>query len=107
MVTRLNHLPQEPCGAQPPAFTTRSDDDGNFFSQCAGRMGRGEKLPPQFGHTPPRISWAHSGQKVHSNEQMTASASGGRSLLQHSQFGRSWSMFGVCWRWADRRTALF
>ena len=36
---------------------------------------------------------AQSRQKVHSNEQITASGDcGGRSRLQHSQFGRSWSM---------------
>jgi hypothetical protein len=35
----------------------------------------------------------HDSQKVHSNEQMRASFdSGGRSILQHSQDGRSFSM---------------
>lgn len=50
--------------------------------------------PPQFGHRPLRTFSEHEAQKVHSNEQIRASDdSGGRSLLQHSQFGRSCSMF--------------
>jgi hypothetical protein len=61
----------------------------------AGRIGRGEKLPPQFGQTPPNTSAAHAAQKVHSKVQITASAAaGGRSLSQHSQFGRSSSTAG-------------
>src|SRR5690606_11502263 len=78
-----------PAAAQPPAFSTRSAEAGYFASRCAGRTGRVEKLPPQFGQAPARTPVAHSGQNVHSNVQMKASASGGRSLSQHSQFGRS------------------
>ena len=52
-----------------------------------------EKLPPQFGQTPPSTSSTQSAQKVHSKVQIIASrASGGRSLSQHSQLGRSSSM---------------
>jgi len=36
---------------------------------------------------------AHFTQNVHSNVQISASSdSGDRSRLQHSQFGRSWSI---------------
>ena len=58
-----------------------------------GRRGRLNNSPPQLGHTPLRIVLAQSTQKVHSNVQIRASAdSGGRSRLQHSQLGRSWSI---------------
>lgn len=61
-------------------------------SIAAVRVGRRTSSPPQFGHRPLRMPSAHVMQNVHSNEQMTASvASGGKSLLQHSQFGRSCS----------------
>jgi hypothetical protein len=51
-------------------------------------MGRGVNSPPQFGHFPCTREIAQSAQKVHSNEQIIASReSGGRSRLQHSQFG--------------------
>tara|TARA_R110000850_G_scaffold274525_1_gene412120 strand:+ start:421 stop:810 length:390 start_codon:yes stop_codon:yes gene_type:complete len=35
---------------QPPGFTTRCVDAGYLPSSDTGRMGRGEKLPPQLGH---------------------------------------------------------
>ncbi len=65
---------------------------GNLASKRAGRTGRGEKPPPQLGHTPCSLSAAQLGQKVHSKEQIMAAASGGRSRSQHSQLGRSCSM---------------
>jgi len=47
----------------------------------------------QFGHTSRRTSSAQAAQKVHSYEQIRASAaSGGRSLSHSSQFGRSSSI---------------
>jgi len=59
----------------------------------AGRIGRGAKLPPQLGQRPPSFSFTQSQQNVHSNVQIMASvAAGGKSLLQHSQLGRSSSM---------------
>jgi hypothetical protein len=68
-------------------------EGGYFPSIEAGRIGRGAKLPPQFGHRPPRRVSTHWRQKVHSKVQIIASvASGGKSLLQHSQFGRSSSI---------------
>jgi hypothetical protein len=73
---------------------TRSVDGGFFASFAAGRTGRRTSSPPQLGHVPPGSRcFAQSAQKVHSKEQISASrASGGKSLLQHSQLGRSWSM---------------
>lgn len=63
-------------------------DAGYLPSSDAGRIGRGEKLPPQLGHWLPKIPEAHDWQNVHSNVQVTASLeSGGKSLLQHSQLG--------------------
>jgi hypothetical protein len=74
-------------------LNTRSVEGGNFASFAAGRLGRATSSPPQFGHTPCSLSVAQSTQNVHSNVQMRASAlSGGKSLSQHSQPGRSWSM---------------
>src|SRR6202047_3812146 len=53
-------------------------------------MGRAANLPPQFGQRPPSVVSAQFRQKVYSKLHITASAaSGGRSLLQHSQLGRS------------------
>jgi hypothetical protein len=47
--------------------------DGECFStdtpgrHCfAGRIGRGSKPPPQFGHTSPSLFSTQSAQKVHS-----------------------------------------
>jgi predicted alpha/beta-hydrolase family hydrolase len=65
-----------------------------MFCQLAGRADRTRgKLPPQFGQRPPSLVSTQSRQNVHSNVQIMASAaSGGRSLSQHSQFGRKASM---------------
>ena len=55
-----------------------------------GRMGRGAKSPPQFGQTFSSIRSTQAAQNVHSKVQIRASlASGGKSLSQHSQLGRS------------------
>jgi hypothetical protein len=81
-------------GAQPPALTLRSRDAGYFTNFSAGRTGRRTNSPPQLGQRPPSTVSAQLRQNVHSNEQITASTdSGGRSRSQHSQFGRSWSIF--------------
>jgi hypothetical protein len=72
---------------------TRSVDAGLFSSLASGLRGLATSSPPQLGHTPPNFCCAQSAQKVHSNEQIRASVlPGGRSRLQHSQLGRSWSM---------------
>jgi hypothetical protein len=70
-------------------FTTRSVEGGNAASFALGLTGRRTNSPPQFGQRASgRRCRTQSSQKVHSNEQIIASrASGGRSLLQHSQFG--------------------
>lgn len=71
----------------------RSVEAGLRASFSAGRRGRGVSSPPQFGQRPSSTFVTQSRQKVHSNEQIIASAlSGGRSRSQHSQFGRSCSM---------------
>jgi hypothetical protein len=71
----------------------RSVDGGYFSSLLAGRCGRSTKSPPQFGQTPPSFESTQSAQNVHSNVQIIASVdSGGKSLLQHSQFGRNSSI---------------
>jgi hypothetical protein len=68
-------------------------DAGYFASMAAGRIGRREKSPPQFGQTPPKTVSAQFAQNVHSKVQIIASAaSGGRSRSQHSQFGLSSSI---------------
>jgi len=75
-------------------LNTRTDDAGFFASSEAGRIGRGTRLPPQFGQRPPSLLSTQSQQNVHSNEQIIASlAAGGKSLLQHSQLGLSSSIF--------------
>jgi hypothetical protein len=59
----------------------------------AGRIGRGTKVPPQFGQRLPSRFSTQSLQNVHSKEQiMASSASGGNFLSQHSQLGRSSSI---------------
>jgi hypothetical protein len=79
--------------AHPSGLNTRCVDAGNLASFSAGLRGRGVNSPPQFGHLPLSAVNTQSRQNVHSNEQMSASGeSGGRSRLQHSQFGRNWSM---------------
>jgi len=76
--------------AQPCGLNTRTSDGGFLASLAAGLRGRGTNSPPQLGHLPPSFVSTHDAQNVHSKEQMRASVeSGGRSLLQHSQLGRS------------------
>lgn len=66
----------------------RSTVPGYWRDAAAGRIGLRSKGPPQLGHFPLTRVAAHSAQNVHSNEQIRASDdSGGRSRLQHSQFG--------------------
>jgi hypothetical protein len=58
-----------------------------------GRTGLRTNSPPQFGHLPCSRVATHAEQNVHSNEQIIASRElGGRSQLQHSQFGFMSSM---------------
>jgi hypothetical protein len=74
-------------------LNTRRVDGGLLTRLATGRIGRGEKLPLQFGQTPLSLLSTQSRQKVHSNVQIIASvACGGKSLAQHSQLGRSSSM---------------
>jgi hypothetical protein len=75
---------------QPLALSTRAVEAGYCSSFSGGRMGRETSSPPQFGQRPPSAVSVQPRQKVHSKLQIMASvASGGRSLLQHSQLGRS------------------
>src|SRR5262245_10564286 len=76
--------------------STRLIDGGRFATESpgrhsvAGRIGRGTKPPPQFGQTLKSTLSTQSAQNVHSYEQLRAIVdAGGRSLSQHSQFGRS------------------
>jgi hypothetical protein len=79
---------------------TRTLDAGFFASIDGGRIGRGTMLPPQLGQRPLNLSFTHSRQNVHSNEQIIASAAAGsKSLLQHSQLGRSSSIFPLIEIW--------
>ena len=71
----------------------RSVEAGDLASLLAGRRGRTTNSPPQLGHLLLSTVSAQEAQNVHSNEQIRASVeSGGKSLPQHSQFGRSSSM---------------
>ena len=80
-------------GLQPPSLCTRTVDGGLAASFDAGRRGRGNNSPPQFGHAPFRRRSAQVAQNVHSNEQIRANGdSGGKSASQHSQDGRMSSM---------------
>ncbi len=73
-------------------------DAGYFTRMASGRIGRGAKLPLQFGHAPPKTFVAQASQNVHSNVQMRASGlSGGRSRSQHSQFGLSSIILDTSW----------
>ena len=84
------------------SLRTRSVDAGKRASAAGGRIGRGTKFPPQLGQVPCSRSSTQGAQKVHSKEQIRASAlSGGRSRSQHSQFGFSLSM-GVFRRRSSR-----
>ena len=79
--------------AGPERLTTRSIDAGYFNNLSARRIGRIAKLPPQLGHVLFKTFVTQLLQKVHSKVQIIASAdSGGKSLSQHSQFGRSSNM---------------
>lgn len=72
----------------------RSVEGGYFASSSAARRGRAASSPPQLRHLPASTPFTQSRQYVHSKEQMNASGlSGGRSRLQHSQFGRSCSIY--------------
>jgi hypothetical protein len=70
----------------------RCVDAGLFANVAAGRTGRRTNSPPQLGHWPFNTFSAQRTHQVHSNEQIMAFASGGRSTSQHSQLGRSSSM---------------
>jgi hypothetical protein len=77
----------------PSGLNVRSVAAGYLTSIAGGRIGRGTKLPPQFGQRPLSRVSTQSRQKVHSNVQIIASAaSGGKSLSQHSHPGFSTSM---------------
>jgi hypothetical protein len=79
--------------AQPSGLNTRTAEGGFFSNLAAGRIGRRTSSPPQFGQMPLSFLSTQSAQKLHSKEQIIASvAAGGRSLLQHSQFGRKSSI---------------
>jgi hypothetical protein len=60
---------------------------GYFAKAAVGRTGRRTSSPEQLGQTPFNRSRVQVGQNVHSNEQIIASAAGGKSASQHSQFG--------------------
>jgi hypothetical protein len=78
------------------AAWTRRGDGGFFSRSTAGRIGRADRLPAQFGQLPDRWPSAQRRQKVHSNVQIIASVdAGGRSTSQHSQLGRSSSTHPV------------
>jgi hypothetical protein len=86
----VHHLPSL---SQPAGLNTRRLAGGLLMSFAAGRIGRGAKLPPQFGQTPLSLLSTQSRQNVHSKVQIIASAAeGGKSLSQHSQLGRNSSM---------------
>ena len=82
---------------QPEGLKTRSVEAGFLASIASGRLGLGNNSPPQLGHNPASFVSVQSEQKVHSKEQILASVeSGGRSRLQHSHPGLSWSMADSC-----------
>jgi hypothetical protein len=79
--------------AHPCGLNVRSLVAGYRRRASTGRTGLRTNSPPQFGHLPFRRVSTHVEQNVHSNEQiMAASELGGRSQLQHSQFGFMSSM---------------
>ena len=66
---------------------------GYLVSLSGGRMGRGVRFSAQLGQRLARGPSAQGAQKVHSKEQMRAAGdSGGRSVSQRSQLGRSSNM---------------
>jgi hypothetical protein len=85
LVAQHHAVDRHPCG-----FSTRCVDAGFLASLSSGRRGRTTSSPPQLGHLPANLVSAQAAQKVHSKEQMRASAlCGGKSMSQHSQFGLS------------------
>ncbi len=81
------------CASRSTGLKTRSELPGCIASIAAGRIGRGTRLPVQFGHTPCSTPSAQVTHQVHSYVQIRASAlSGGRSTSQFSQDGRSSSI---------------
>ena len=73
-IVGLQEATAGPCG-----LNTRWVDAGLLKSLLAGRTGRGTKLPPQLGQTPPSLFSTQSRQNVHSKVQIMASvAAGGR-----------------------------
>ncbi|PAV70843.1 hypothetical protein WR25_24927 [Diploscapter pachys] len=75
-------------------LSTRSAEAGLLPSTLPTRVGRVTSWPPQFGQRSWKCCVLQARQKVHSNEQISASGlSGGRSVSQHSQLGRRSSMF--------------
>jgi hypothetical protein len=85
--------PDYAAGRHFSGLNVRSVVAGNFLSIAAGLIGRGAKLPPQFGQRPFNRVSTQSQQNVHSKVQIIASvALGGRSLSQHSQPGFTNSM---------------
>jgi hypothetical protein len=79
--------------AQPCGLNTRSVDAGYSAILEAGRLGLFANSPVQFGQTFLSFSSAQGAQKVHSKVHMRAmSLSNGKSVLQHSQLGRSASV---------------
>ena len=88
--------------SQPLCFNTRSVVAGLLTSFSNGLLGRATSSPPQFGHLFFNKLVVQSLQKVHSKEQILASVdSGGKSLSQHSQFGRNCSIIFLM-LWNDR-----
>jgi len=68
---------------------TRSVEAGYFWIALPKRVGRFENAPPQLGHWRQSFVSTQLVQKVHSKEHIHASfESAGKSILQHSQFGR-------------------
>ena len=75
---------------QPVGLRTLSVEAGNLANFALGRIGLATNSPPQLGHMLLSFWVAQAKQKVHSKEQIRASEeSGGKSLSQHSQFGRN------------------
>src|SRR4051812_24429864 len=81
------------CACRSTGLCFFAEDAGNLASFCAGRMGRGQKPPPQLGQTFDSTVSTQLRQNVHSKVQIMASvAAAGSGLSQFSQEGRSSSM---------------
>jgi len=92
---------------QPSFLRTLTVDAGLFLSSFSGLIGLATKLPLQLGHLLFNMFLAHVLQNVHSNVHITASLlDGGKSLLQHSQFGLSsnilFPFFSTCYAFTLR-----